>query len=188
MWTINQFSLNWWEDRYLFEAIGVFLGHLCISKLENKETPWILFSFYKLKALRADSTETHILRTEIVDTESARILYDEILGNKYVCLIQCLYSFLGENKFLLFISKLIEESYSHNMSLDIFIEYLNVQNNSQVSKIFEDYIENEGFSELELELEIVKLSIIRLQKMNPEKYLRLQFHKNKIICIYIIIN
>jgi aminopeptidase N len=151
MWIINSSSIPWWDDRYLFDAISVYLAHLCISHLNNEETPFILFAFYKLKAFRADSLQTtHKLRSELLDTESARIIYDEIYGYKFACLVQNLHCLIGEKEFMISLSSYVTKNLLNTMSINRFVDHLKLRNFHDKSKLFEYYMDHEGFSKLEI--------------------------------------
>jgi len=151
MWIINSTSMPWWEDRYLLDAISVYLAHICISHLYKEETPLILFSFYKLKAFRADCLQTtHKVRYEVLDSECARIRYDEIYGYKFTCLVQNLHNMIGEKEFLLALSSYVTNNLLNTLSINSFIDHLKSGNFHDQSKWFEYCIDREGFSKLQI--------------------------------------
>ena len=152
MWIKNCVSIEWWDDQYLFESICSYLAHLCLDKL-NKKTIWNFFNFYKLKAFRQEvSGLSHQVEQEILNSQMANFVYDEILAYKYSSIIQYFGYLCGETEFLNGLKLFVNSFYFKTANANNFKDFFRHIKNNTIApfKILENFVYHEGFSTLEI--------------------------------------
>ena len=105
-----------------------------------------------MKAFRSENHNPHKLKVDIVDTQMAEVVNDEIFSYKFSSLIKYFSYLSGENNFIKGMKIFIEKFYLKTANINDFKDVFKDQRFDDLNpiNILECYIDHEGLSKLEI--------------------------------------
>lgn len=123
MWFGNLATMKWWNGLWLNESFASFLSTLAMAEATEFTEAWQLFFLEDKKSayFYDQSSITHSIESEILDTEEAFLNFDAITYSKGASILKQLYFLAGKDNFRKALSNFLNHYSFTNAGLKEFL-------------------------------------------------------------------
>ena len=155
MWFGDLVTMKWWDDLWLNESFATFMGYKSTDRAYPQWKVWQDFVRTSTSgAMGRDSlTKTHPIMANVHDPEEIEELFDEISYGKGASILRMMEAYIGSENFKRGVAQYLQKFRYGNASGHDLWSNLQEASGTDVSRIMEGWISQEGFP-------VVKVSLV----------------------------
>jgi tricorn protease interacting factor F2/3 len=154
MWFGDLVTMKWWDDLWLNESFATFMDYKSTDRAYPDWKVWQDFVRTSTSgAMGRDSlTKTHPIMANVHDPEEIEELFDEISYGKGASILRMIEAYIGSENFKRGVAQYLQKfRYSNASGHDLWTN-LQEASGTDVSRIMEGWISQEGFPVVEASL------------------------------------
>jgi tricorn protease interacting factor F2/3 len=167
MWFGDLVTMKWWDDLWLNESFATFMDYKSTDRAYPEWKVWQDFVRTSTSgAMGRDAlTKTHPIMAKVHDPEEIEELFDEISYGKGASILRMIEAYIGSENFKKGVAQYLQRFRYSNASGHDLWSSLQEASGTEVSRIMEGWISQEGFP-------IVKVSLVGSRLMlEQERFL-----------------
>ncbi len=155
MWFGDLVTMKWWDDLWLNESFATFMDYKSTDRAYPEWKVWQDFVRTSTSgAMGRDAlTKTHPIMASVHDPEEIEELFDEISYGKGASILRMIEAYVGSENFKKGVAKYLQKFRYSNASGHDLWSSLQEASGTEVSRIMEGWISQEGFP-------VVKASLV----------------------------
>src|SRR6267378_3612402 len=155
MWFGDLVTMKWWDDLWLNESFATFMDYKSTDRAYPEWKVWQDFIRTSTSgAMGRDSlTKTHPIMARVHDPEEIEELFDEISYGKGASILRMIEAYIGSENFKRGVAQYLQRFRYSNASGNDLWSNLQEASGTDVSRIMEGWISQEGFP-------VVKASLV----------------------------
>lgn len=161
MWFGDLVTMKWWDDLWLNESFATFMDYKSTDRAYPDWKVWQDFVRTSTSgAMGRDSlTKTHPIMASVHDPEEIEELFDEISYGKGASILRMIEAYIGSENFKRGVAQYLQEFRYSNASGHDLWSNLQETSGTEVSRIMEGWISQEGFPVVKASLVGSKLTL-----------------------------
>jgi tricorn protease interacting factor F2/3 len=161
MWFGDLVTMKWWDDLWLNESFATFMDY---KSTDSKYPDWKVWQdFVRTStsgAMGRDSlTKTHPIMAKVHDPEEIEELFDEISYGKGASILRMIEAYIGSEIFKRGVAQYLQKFRYSNASGHDLWSHLQEVSGTEVGRIMEGWISQEGFPVVKASLAGSKLTL-----------------------------
>jgi tricorn protease interacting factor F2/3 len=147
MWFGDLVTMKWWDDLWLNESFATFMDYKSTDRVYPEWKVWQDFVRTSTSgAMGRDAlTKTHPIMAKVHDPEEIEELFDEISYGKGASILRMIEAYIGSENFKKGVAQYLQRfRYSNASGHDLWTS-LQEASGTEVSRIMEGWISQEGF-------------------------------------------
>jgi tricorn protease interacting factor F2/3 len=159
MWFGDLVTMKWWDDLWLNESFATFMDYKSTDRAYPDWKVWQDFVRTSTSgAMGRDSlTKTHPIMANVHDPEEIEELFDEISYGKGASILRMIEAYIGSENFKRGVAQYLQKFRYSNASGHDLWSSLQEASGTDVSRIMEGWISQEGFPVVKVSLTGTKL-------------------------------
>src|SRR5256712_2890197 len=155
MWFGDLVTMKWWDDLWLNESFATFMGHKAVDQAYPRWAVWQDFVRTQTSGAMARDglRSTHPIEARVSDPEEIEELFDEISYGKGASILRMIEAYIGSENFKKGVAQYLQKFRYSNASGHDLWSSLQEASRTDVSRIMEGWISQEGFP-------VVKASLV----------------------------
>ena len=155
MWFGDLVTMKWWDDLWLNESFATFMDFKSTDRAYPEWKVWQDFVRTSTSgAMGRDAlTKTHPIMAKVHDPEEIEELFDEISYGKGASILRMIEAYIGSENFKKGVAQYLQKFRYSNASGHDLWSHLQEASGTEVSRIMEGWISQEGFP-------VVKASLV----------------------------
>jgi len=147
MWFGDLVTMKWWDDLWLNESFATFMDYKSTDRAYPEWKVWQDFVRTSTSgAMGRDSlTKTHPIMAKVHDPEEIEELFDEISYGKGASILRMIEAYIGSENFKRGVAQYLQKFRYSNASGHDLWSSLQEASGTEVSRIMEGWISQEGF-------------------------------------------
>jgi tricorn protease interacting factor F2/3 len=147
MWFGDLVTMKWWDDLWLNESFATFMDYKSTDHAYSEWKVWQDFVRTSTSgAMGRDSlTKTHPIMAKVHDPEEIEELFDEISYGKGASILRMIEAYIGSENFKRGVAQYLQKFRYSNASGHDLWSNLQEASGTDVSRIMEGWISQEGF-------------------------------------------
>ena len=147
MWFGDLVTMRWWDDLWLNESFATFMDFKSTDRAYPEWKVWQDFVRTSTSgAMGRDAlTRTHPIMAKVHDPEEIEELFDEISYGKGASILRMIEAYIGSENFKKGVAQYLQKFRYSNASGHDLWSSLQEASGTDVSRIMEDWISQEGF-------------------------------------------
>ncbi len=147
MWFGDLVTMKWWDDLWLNESFATFMDYKSTNQAYPEWKVWQDFVRTSTSgAMGRDSlTKTHPIMAKVHDPEEIEELFDEISYGKGASILRMIEAYIGSENFKKGVAQYLQKFRYSNASGQDLWSSLQETSGTDVSRIMEGWISQEGF-------------------------------------------
>ena len=147
MWFGDLVTMKWWDDLWLNESFATFMDFKSTDRAYPEWKVWQDFVRTSTSgAMGRDAlTKTHPIMAKVHDPEEIEELFDEISYGKGASILRMIEAYIGSENFKKGVARYLQKFRYSNASGHDLWSNLQEASGTDVSRIMEDWISQEGF-------------------------------------------
>jgi tricorn protease interacting factor F2/3 len=161
MWFGDLVTMRWWDDLWLNESFATFMDFKCTDRAYPDWKVWQDFVRTSTSgAMGRDAlTKTHPIMAKVHDPEEIEELFDEISYGKGASILRMIEAYIGPENFKNGVRQYLQKFRYSNASGHDLWSNLQESSGTEVSRIMEGWISQEGFPVVKASLAGSKLTL-----------------------------
>jgi tricorn protease interacting factor F2/3 len=161
MWFGDLVTMKWWDDLWLNESFATFMDFKSTDRAYPEWKVWQDFVRTSTSgAMGRDSlTKTHPIMANVHDPEEIEELFDEISYGKGASILRMIEAYIGSENFKRGVAQYLQKFRYSNASGHDLWSNLQEASGTEVSRIMEGWISQEGFPVVKASLAGSKLTL-----------------------------
>jgi len=161
MWFGDLVTMKWWDDLWLNESFATFMDFKSTDRAYPDWKVWQDFVRTSTSgAMGRDAlTKTHPIMAKVHDPEEIEELFDEISYGKGASILRMIEAYIGSENFKKGVSAYLQKFRYSNASGHVLWSSLQEASGTDVSRIMEGWISQEGFPVVKASLADGKLTL-----------------------------
>src|SRR5256712_66397 len=161
MWFGDLVTMKWWDDLWLNESFATFMDYKSTDRAYPEWKVWQDFVRTSTSgAMGRDAlTKTHPIMAKVHDPEEIEELFDEISYGKGASILRMIEAYIGPDNFKKGVAQYLQKFRYSNASGHDLWSNLQEASGTEVSRIMEGWISQEGFPVLKASLAGSKLML-----------------------------
>ncbi len=159
MWFGDLVTMKWWDDLWLNESFATFMDYKSTDRVYPEWKVWQDFVRTSTSgAMGRDAlTKTHPIMAKVHDPEEIEELFDEISYGKGASILRMIEAYIGSENFKKGVAQYLQKFRYSNASGHDLWSNLQEASGTEVSRIMEGWIGQEGFPVVKVSLAGTKL-------------------------------
>jgi tricorn protease interacting factor F2/3 len=159
MWFGDLVTMRWWDDLWLNESFATFMDYKSTNLAYPEWKVWQDFVRTSTAgAMGRDAlTKTHPIMAKVHDPEEIEELFDEISYGKGASILRMIEAYIGSENFKKGVAQYLQKFRYSNASGHDLWSNLQEASGTEVSRIMEGWISQEGFPVIKVSLAGTKL-------------------------------
>ena len=159
MWFGDLVTMRWWDDLWLNESFATFMDFKSTDRAYPEWKVWQDFVRTSTSgAMGRDAlTKTHPIMAKVHDPEEIEELFDEISYGKGASILRMIEAYIGSENFKRGVAQYLQKFRYSNASGHDLWSNLQEASGTEVSRIMEGWISQEGFPVVKASLEGTRL-------------------------------
>jgi len=161
MWFGDLVTMKWWDDLWLNESFATFMDYKSTNQAYPEWKVWQDFVRTSTSgAMGRDAlTKTHPIMAKVHDPEEIEELFDEISYGKGASILRMIEAYIGSENFKQGVARYLQKFRYSNASGHDLWSNLQEASGTDVSRIMEGWISQEGFPVVKASLAGTKLAL-----------------------------
>jgi tricorn protease interacting factor F2/3 len=159
MWFGDLVTMKWWDDLWLNESFATFMDYKSTNRAYPEWKVWQDFVRTSTSgAMGRDAlTKTHPIMAKVHDPEEIEELFDEISYGKGASILRMIEAYIGSENFKKGVAQYLQKFRYSNASGHDLWSSLQEASGTEVSRIMEGWVSQEGFPVVKASLAGTKL-------------------------------